>query len=66
MLDMLKEEGVKTLEDVELYAAVDLAKKEEYKVETSCHNSKGLCRFKDLYKLVSYSHLVTFIRDLVY
>jgi len=65
MIDMLKERGVETLEDIDLKATDEAAKKEEFKKLKTYHAiilAKDYTGLKNLYKLISYSHLDYFYK----
>ena len=59
MFNMLKEDGVKTLDDIDSKAAVDFKKLPSYHAIILAKNYVGL---KNLYKLVSLSHLHYFYK----
>ena len=65
MIDMLKKRGAKKLEDIDQVSRTEEAKKEEYKKLKTYHAiilAKNYIGLRNLYKLVSLSHLHYFYR----
>ncbi len=65
MIDMLKKRGAKKVEDIDQVSCTEEAKKEEYKKLKTYHAiilAKNYIGLRNLYKLVSLSHLHYFYR----
>ena len=65
MLDILSKRGAKKVEDIDKVSRTEEAKKEEYKKLKTYHAiilAKNYIGLRNLYKLVSYSHIKYFYR----
>ncbi len=65
MLDMLAKRGAKKIDDIDRVSRTEEAKKEEYKKLKTYHAiilAKNYIGLRNLYKLVSYSHIKYFYR----
>jgi DNA polymerase-3 subunit alpha (Gram-positive type) len=65
MLEKLRERGAQTLQDIDIYGSDEQARKEEYKKVKTYHAiilAKDYVGLKNLYRLVSYSHLDYFYK----
>ena len=65
MLDILKKRGAKKVDDIDRVSRTEEAKKEEYKKLKTYHAiilAKNYIGLRNLYKLVSYSHIKYFYR----